>query len=387
MIGKSDVYRRALRALGFIAAMMLSQRASAQETAVTRIDLPLGRAYPYRAAEVITRVTVANPTVVDAVVVSEREIVLNAVAAGEGDIILWLQSGARVHFRAQVHTPADRMQIALAVKFAEVRRDALRELGVSAVYRDNNVRAGTSLFGSDNVIDPVTGKITIPSATRFLTILTDFGTDDLLAFIEAQEQRGNARLLAEPTIMTANRELATFLAGGELPIPVVQGGGGAGGQTSVSIQFREFGIRLRFTPEIVSDSLIKLQVTPEVSSLDFTNAVLLQGFRIPALRTRRIESTVDVRRNTSLVLSGLFANEEERVKTGVPLLMNIPILGQLFSSTRFQRNESELIVVVTPVIVDPLRPRAEDVMRLRADTTKPALDALQRRLPPNQRRP
>jgi pilus assembly protein CpaC len=330
---------------------------------------------------------VANPTVVDAVVVSEREIVLNAVAAGEGDIILWLQSGARVHFRAQVHTPADRMQIALAVKFAEVRRDALRELGVSAVYRDNNVRAGTSLFGSDNVIDPVTGKITIPSATRFLTILTDFGTDDLLAFIEAQEQRGNARLLAEPTIMTANRELATFLAGGELPIPVVQGGGGAGGQTSVSIQFREFGIRLRFTPEIVSDSLIKLQVTPEVSSLDFTNAVLLQGFRIPALRTRRIESTVDVRRNTSLVLSGLFANEEERVKTGVPLLMNIPILGQLFSSTRFQRNESELIVVVTPVIVDPLRPRAEDVMRLRADTTKPALDALQRRLPPNQRRP
>ena len=386
MIGKSDVYRRALRALGFIAAMMLSQRASAQETAVTRIDLPLGRAYPYRAAEVITRVTVANPTVVDAVVVSEREIVLNAVAAGEGDIILWLQSGARVHFRAQVHTPADRMQIALGVKFAEVRRDALRELGVSALYRDNNVRAGTSLLNSDNVIDPVTGKITIPSASRFLTVLTDFGTDDLLAFIEAQEQSGNARLLAEPTIMTANRELATFLAGGELPIPVVQGGGGAGGQTSVSIQFREFGIRLRFTPEIVSDSLIKLQVTPEVSSLDFTNAVLLQGFRIPALRTRRIESTVDVRRNTSLVLSGLFSNEEERVKTGVPLLMNIPILGQLFSSTRFQRNESELIVIVTPVIVDPLRPRAEDVMRLQPDTTKPGLDALQRRLPPNQRR-
>ena len=137
----------------------------------------------------------------------------------------------------------------------------------------------------------------------------------------------------------------------------------------------------------MSDSLIKLQVTPEVSSLDFTNAVLLQGFRIPALRTRRIESTVDVRRNTSLVLSGLFSHEDERVKTGVPFLKDIPILGQLFSSTRFQRNESELIVVVTPVIVDPLRPRAEDVMRFQPDTTKPGLDALQRRLPPNQRRP
>lgn len=388
MIGKSDAYRRAIRMLGFLAALMVSQRASAQETAVTRIDLPLGRSYPYRAAEVITRVTVANPAVVDAVVVSEREIVLNAAAAGEGDIIVWLQSGARVHFRAQVHTAADRMQVALAVKFAEVRRDKLREIGVSALYRHKDVRVGTDLFRSDNVFDATTGDITIPASTRFLTILTDFGTDDLLAFIEAQEQSGNARLLAEPTIMTANRELATFLAGGELPIPVVQGsGGGPGAQSAVTIQFREFGIRLRFTPEIVSDSLIKLQVNPEVSSLDFTNAVLLQGFRIPALRTRKMESTVDVRRNTSLVLSGLFANEEERVKTGVPLLKDIPILGQLFSSTRFQRNESELIVVVTPVIVDPMRPRAEDVMRFQQDTTKPALDALQRRLPPNQRRP
>jgi pilus assembly protein CpaC len=387
LIGKSDVYRRALRVLGIIAAIMISGRASAQEVAVTRVDLPIGRAYPYRAAEVITRVTVANPAIADAVVVSEREIVVNAVAAGEGDIILWLQSGARVHFRVQVHTPADRMQIALGVKFAEVRRDALRELGVSAVYRDKNVRVGTGGLNSDNPIDQTTGTFTIPSASRFLTVLTDFGTDDLLAFLDAQEQNGRAHVLAEPTIMTANRELATFLAGGELPIPVVQSAAGAGAQSAISITYREFGIRLRFTPEIVSDSLIKLTVAPEVSDLDFTNAVLLQGFRIPAFRTRRIESTVDVRRNTSLVLSGLFSNSDERVKTGVPLLKDIPILGQLFSSTRYQKNETELIVVVTPIIVDPLRPRAEDIMRFQTDTTKPAIDALKRRLPPNQRRP
>ena len=387
MIGKSDVYRRALRVLGIIAAMMISGRAFAQETAVTRIDLPIGRSYPYRAAEVITRVTVANPTTADAVVVSEREIVINAAAAGEGDIILWLQSGARIHFRVQVHTAADRMQVALAVKIAEVRRDALRELGVSAVYRDKNVRAGTGILNNDGPINQATGVVTVPTAARFLTILTDFGTDDLLAFLDAQEQNGKAHLLAEPTIMTANREEATFLAGGELPIPVVQGGGGNAANAAVSIQYREFGIRLRFTPEIVSDSLIKLQVTPEVSDLDFTNAVLLQGFRIPAFRTRRIASTVDVRRNTSLVLSGLFANTDENVKTGVPLLKDIPILGQLFSSTRFQRSQTELIIVVTPIMIDPLRPRAEDIMRLQTDTTKPALEALKRRLPPNQRRP
>jgi len=225
----------------------------------------------------------------------------------------------------------------------------------------------------------------VPSAIRYLSVLTDFGTDDLLAFLDAQEQSGNAHLLAEPNIITANRELATFLAGGEIPIPIVQSSAGSTG--GVSIQYKEYGVRLRFTPEIVSDSLIKLQVVPEVSSLDFVNALLLQGFRVPALLTRRMESTVDVKRNTSLVLSGLFNNSDERVKTGVPILMNIPILGQLFSSTRFQRNESELIVIVTPTIVDPLRPRPEDVMRLQPDTTKPAVDALKRRLPPNQRRP
>ena len=393
MTGMIDANRRIPRVLGRLFAMacvfatLIAWPARAQDTPVTRLDLPIGRAYPYRADEVITRVTVANPAIADAVVISEREVVVNAVTTGEADIILWLQSGRRIHFRIQVHTPADRMQISLAVKFAEVRRDALRELGVSAVYRDNNVRVGTDGFRSDNVIDPVTGRITIPSASRFLTILTDFGTDDLLAFIDAQEQKGNAHLLAEPTIMTANRELATFLAGGELPVPVVQGGGGGTNNTAVSILYKEYGVRLRFTPEIVSDSLIKLTVVPEVSSLDFTNAVLLQGFRIPALRTRRMESTVDVRRSTSLVLSGLFSSEDERVKTGVPLLMNIPILGQLFSSTRYQRAESELIVIITPTVVDPLRPRAEDIMRLQADSTKPALDALQKRLPPNQRRP
>jgi pilus assembly protein CpaC len=388
---QTDQFRRFVRVLGLITAVMVptmfvARRTSAQETAVTRIDLPINRAYPYRADTIITRVTVAAPAVADAVVISEREVVINAVGPGEGDIILWFQSGRRVHFRVQVHTPADRMQIALAVKFAEVRRDALRELGVSGLYRDKNVRVGTGLFSNDNAFNPTDKSLSLPASTRFLTVLTDFGTDDLLAFLDLQEQNGRAHLLAEPTILTANRELATFLAGGEIPIPVVQSSGGQGNSGGVSIQYKEYGVRLRFTPEIVSDSLIKLQVAPEVSSLDFVNAVLLQGFRIPALVTRKMDATIDVRRSTSIVLSGMFSTSDDRSKTGVPLLKDIPILGQLFSSTRFQRNESELIVIVTPTIVDPMRPRPEDVMRLQADTTKPGIDALQRRLPPNQRR-
>jgi pilus assembly protein CpaC len=130
-----------------------------------------------------------------------------------------------------------------------------------------------------------------------------------------------------------------------------------------------------------------------VSSLDYGNAITLQGFRIPALRTRRVSTTVDVRRDESLIISGLFNEERERVRTGIPLLMNIPILGHLFSSTRWQRNETELIAIVTPTVFNPLSPRARDTLRVLPDTTLPAREAIEKRLPaaprpaPSPRRP
>jgi pilus assembly protein CpaC len=324
-----------------------------------------------------------NPTVADVVVVSDREVVINSIASGETDAIIWLANGSRTHYRISVHAPADRKQISITVHFAEVRRDALREIGVSALWRDQRTRAGTGIFRSDAVFSDE-GAINLPGTTGFGSILSDLGTNNLLAFLDAQEQKGNARLLAQPNLMAGNKDSATFLAGGELPIPVVQGGGGAANGTGITLQYKEFGIRLKFVGEIISDSLIKLQVTPEVSSLDFANAIVLQGFRVPAFRTRRVMSTLDVRRNQSIIISGLFTGEEENVRNGLPLLMNIPILGQLFSSTRWQRNESELIVVVTPDVVDPLNPRQRDTIRFPADTARPATDALRRRPPPPQ---
>lgn len=354
--------------------------------AVTPVDLPVGRSLPITATVPVTRVSIANPAIADVVVISEREVVINSLAPGETDAIVWFQDGNRTHYRISVHSPSDRMQIAIAVKFAEVRRDALRQIGVSGVFRENGTRVGTGFLNNDNPIDQATGAITIPSSSNFITILSDLGTDKVLAFLQAEESRGNARLLAEPNILAGNKDTASFLAGGELPIPVVAGGGTAAGQ-QVTVQFREFGIRLRFQGEILSDSLIKLSLTPEVSSLDYGNAILLQGFRIPAFRTRRINSTLDVRRNQSLIISGLMSGEEERVRTGIPFLKDIPILGQLFSSTRFQRSETELLVIVTPVIVDPMRPRPQDVLPILPDTSRPALEALRKRLPPPVKQP
>jgi pilus assembly protein CpaC len=354
-----------------------------QPTVVTPLDLPIGRSFPIRADTTVTRVSIVNPSVADVVVVSDREVVINSIASGETDAIIWLANGTRTHYRISVHSPADRKQISISVHFAEVRRDALREIGVSGLWRDQRTRTGTGIFRSDQVFDD-SGKIRLPANVGFGTFLSDLGTNSLLAFLDAQEQKGNARFLAEPNLMAGNKDSATFLAGGELPIPVVQGAG-AGGGSNVTLQYREFGIRLKFIGEIISDSLIKLQVTPEVSSLDFANAITLQGFRVPAFRTRRVVSTLDVRRNQSLIISGMFAGEDENVRTGLPLLMNIPIIGQLFSSTRFQRNESELLVVVTPEVIDPMNPRPRDTLRIPGDTTRPALDALGRRRPPPPR--
>ena len=383
MNGLTRGFRRlasgAVLAAGLLVAIVSPATAQTAEQDIVRIPLPAGRSYPIQAPVPVTRVSVANPAVADVVVIGERDLVINARQAGETDVIIWTGETRR-HYRVIVNPPVDRRQISLGIVFAEVRKDALRQLGVSALYRDRNVRVGTGIFRSDESIDRATGDITISPESNFFTALTNFGSDDVLALIEAEASRGNARLLARPNLMTANRQEGNFLAGGEIPVPIAQPG--QGGQTFVTITYREFGIRLRFTPEILNDSLITLAVRPEVSSLDYTNAVLIAGFRVPALRTRRVETTVDVRPNQSLIISGLMSEERERVKNGIPFLMDIPILGSLFSSTRWQSLETELLVVVTPTIVDPNRPPTRNILRLAPDTLLPTREVLEEANPP-----
>jgi pilus assembly protein CpaC len=374
-----------MRTLGLASLLCMARIAAAQgvDDYVKRVDLPIGRSYPIATPTSITRVSVADPDVADVVVMGDRDVVVNARATGETDVIVWEGNAARQHYRMQVHAPADRQQIVLSVKFAEVRRDLVRDVGASGLYRATNgeLRAGTGLFNTDTPFDPVTGAITLPSTTDFGTVLSNFGTKAFLGLLQLQEQKGDARILAEPHLMAANNEPASFLAGGELPIPIAQASGT--GVPIVTITYKEFGIRLNFTAEIVSDSVIKLKLRPEVSTLDYTNAITISGFQIPALQTRRMETTIDVRRDQSLVISGLFDDEREKVRTGVPILMHIPILGLLFSSTNWQRHETELVVVITPAIVDPLHARPQDVLRTVPDTALPARRLLEPRLIPS----
>ena len=357
-------------------------RAQPATTAVTTpLELGAGRSVVIGDSTRIAQVTVADPAIADVIVISEREVVVNGKEPGETDVILWGIDTPRRHFRVTVRSSAARRQVLLGVKFAEVRKDALRAIGTSLRARDadGRVRAGTGAFRTDDA-NTADGGLDLEGA-RYLTVLSTFGSRELLGLLDAEERRGNARFLAEPNLMAANREEASFLAGGEVPIPIVQGGA-AGQPAFVTVQFREFGVRLSFRGEVLSDSLLKLTVKPEVSSLDYSNAVTIAGFQVPALRSRRVESTVDVLTDRSLIISGLFAEERERVKTGIPFLSSVPILGELLSSQRWLRNESELIVVVTPIVIDPNNPRAADLLQLTTPAEVPAREALDGRLVP-----
>ena len=367
---------------GALLAGASTASAQAQADTIIRINLPVGRSLPITTQDPITRVSVAAPEIADAVVVGERDVVINAKANGETDLILWITNEPRRHYRINVRSASDRQAVMLAVRVAEVRKDALTELGVSALYRNTggNTRAGTGIFNTDNNIDKATGEITIPGTARFATVLSDFGTKNFLAFIDAEATKGRAKLLAEPNLLAGNRDTASFLEGGEFPVPIAQPG--ANGTVTLTIQFREFGIRLNFVPEIVSDSLIKLSVRPEVSSLDFANGVNISGFRIPALRTRRASTTVDVKRDQSLIISGLFSDDRQRTRTGIPLLMDIPILGALFGTSSWQSTEQELLILVTPTIVNPNAPPSRSFLNIVPDTSLPARDAIEKRLPP-----
>jgi len=156
--------------------------------------------------------------------------------------------------------------------------------------------------------------------------------------------------LAEPNLLTQTGKEASFLAGGEFPFPVVQGGVQF---TSVTIQFKEFGVRLTFTPTLTVDGTIHLKVAPEVSTLDFTNAVTISGFLVPALSTRRVETEMELKDGQSFAIAGLVDNRVEQILSKIPILGDIPILGELFKSRRLSRSKAELLVIVTPRIVKP----------------------------------
>jgi pilus assembly protein CpaC len=368
----------------------------------------------------IQRVSVANGELAEALAVNPREVLVNGKAVGETSMIIWQQGGNRLFFdltvrssssknssiqqqidrelpgqeikvtfendTAFIHgtakdlTSADRAvaiastlgktvnllhvpvppteaQILLKVRFADVDRAATQDLGINIFSTGATNTVGsitTGAFNAPQVVPNAAGTtLSLGDALNIFLFRRDL---NLGTTIKALEARRLLQILAEPNVLAINGHTASFLAGGEFPYPTLQGGGA--GLGAVTIQFREFGVRINFTPSVTPRGTIRLQVTPEVSSLDFANGLVFQGFNIPALSTRRVQTEIELEDGQSFVIGGLLDNRLTETLSKVPGLANIPLLGKLFQSRSTSRNNTELLVLVTPELVRPI-PRGQ----------------------------
>jgi pilus assembly protein CpaC len=254
----------------------------------------------------------------------------------------------------------DSTQVQLQVRVAEVSRNKMRELGSSYAYQSGPGSGGyVNSGGGPSSLGSVAGGVLNGTLGSSLNLFLMGG--NTLAFIRALQQQGALRALAEPNLIAMNGQEASFLAGGEFPVPIVTG---TGGGNTVSIIFKEYGVRLNFKPTIIDEDHIRLELEPEVSTLDFANGVRFDGFVVPALRTRRAKTGVELRDGQSFALAGLLDNSESQSLSRVPGLGDIPILGNLFRSKQFQKNETELMFIVTAQMVQPVN--RDDLPRLPA---------------------
>jgi pilus assembly protein CpaC len=275
--------------------------------------------------------------------------------------------GLQVLNRLRTATP---LQVNLQVRVAEVSRDIVKSIGLNLLSRD---RSGGFLFGigqgNAGTITTVTdaasgtgigvgGTAYTPAYRTGATTLSAAGHLlglDIMATLDLAERDGLVTTLAEPNLTALSGETASFLAGGEIPIPISQGFG------SVSIEYKQYGVSLAFTPTVMSGGRIALRVRPEVSQLDSTNGVTLNDYNIPAITTRRAETTVELGSGQSFMIGGLLNNNTENSTDRAPGLANLPIIGALFRSNSFRRRQTELVIIVTPYLVRPVNAAALSV--------------------------
>jgi pilus assembly protein CpaC len=232
-------------------------------------------------------------------------------------------------------------QVMLAVRFAEVSREVIKQLGANTdlSFANGDIEIAGS-FGNGPLLDP-----TSFGATAFALTTGDVALNTVL---DALEERGVVRTLAEPNLIALSGDTASFLAGGEFPIPVSQSLG------AVAIEYKQYGVGLAFTPIVLADGRISMRVRPEVSELSDAGSVTLNGFRVPALTTRRAETTVELGSGQSFMLAGLLRNSNTNSVDKAPFLGDLPIIGALFRSTKYRRQETELVIIVTPYLVRPV---------------------------------
>jgi pilus assembly protein CpaC len=398
-----------------------ASNAQSPEQGPAPLRVMVGKSLLINTTERLKRVSVTDPNVADAIVVTPTQILVHGRAPGEISLLIWDEaersrsfdlrvdvdvtacaeevhrifpeeqinvtpSRAAIVLSGHVSTedvakragliadaysktvvnvltfgPVGSQEILLEVKFAEVDRSWLTQYGLNIFSTGAGNSIGllqTQQFGSTNTFNLTDVKPHapgLPGTTTFPNLdplnLFLFRPDlHLGATLRALEQKNLLQILAEPNLIAVNGKEASFLAGGEFPFPVVQPGAGF---TAVSIQFRQFGVVLKFTPVIMPNGNIHLKVAPEVSQLDFSNALTISGFVIPALSTRKAETELEMQDGQTFVIAGLMDNRVTNINEKIPGLGNLPIIGNLFKSKNNQKNHSELMVLVTARRISP----------------------------------
>ncbi|WP_369805438.1 type II and III secretion system protein family protein [Sphingobium sp. EM0848] len=254
-------------------------------------------------------------------------------------------------------------QVMVEVRFAEVNRTAGKDIGISGFGLSNNGKFdAVSGKGASLTPDATTGigVLKLAEITNSFGIFRNvfnIGGTKIEGVLNALESRGLAKTLAQPTLIALSGEKASFLAGGEFPVPSIQSGGGTtNGNTPITVQFKPFGVSLSFTPTVLGDRTINMIVEPEVSQIDSSASLTIGSITIPGLRTRRASTTLELRDGESFAIAGLLQKDFKTTVDQIPLLGSVPILGALFRSTNYQKDQTELLIVVTPHLVAPLKP-------------------------------
>jgi pilus assembly protein CpaC len=388
----------------FGSAPLITQSAETDDV----LHLTVGRSVLLTSAGPLRRVYVGNPAVLQTYTSGPSEIVVTAKAAGQSSMLLWDEAGGRRLYAVFADVDPDALRISLAAAFpgslihaeagegkifltGTVTTDAIAEgatkmalqyarevvnslqvvpvhgkqvqlkLRIVEVDRTRLEQMGINIFaGGRTAVATSTGQFgSVASGSG--ASLTGSNPLDIFLFnaklnvgltVQDLEQKQILQVLAEPTLTTLSGLPARFLSGGEFPFPVIQGG--TGNANAITVQFRPYGVRVDFTPTVNPDSSIHLRLSPEVSALDYSNAVTISGFTIPALSTRRSDTEVEIKDGESFIVSGLLDHRTTEIMSRIPGIANIPVLGQLFRSKNLSRSVVELVIIVTASVIDPL---------------------------------
>ncbi|MDP9050242.1 MAG: type II and III secretion system protein family protein [Acidobacteriota bacterium] len=377
------------------------------------LHITVGRSIVFTSGAPLHRVYVGNPSVLQTFTSGSTEIVLTAKSSGVSSLVIWDEAGCNrlysvfadidpeslrdslaqafpgssihveagegkiflsgsvasavdseaAHKMASLYAkevvnslrilPSHGKQVQLKLRIIEVDRSRLEQLGINLFTSGNNTAAATTTSQFTSVATGVGSALAVSNPLNVFLYSSSLNAG---VTVQDLEQKHVLQVLAEPTLTTLSGLPARFLSGGEFPFPVVEGG--TGNTAVVTIQFRPYGVKVDFTPTVNVDGSIRLKLAPEVSTLDYSNAVTISGFTIPALSTRRAETEVEIRDGQSFVVSGLLDHRTTEIMSKVPGIANIPIIGQLFRSKNFNHSVTELVIMVTATIVDPLAPNA-----------------------------